>query len=66
MANVHATLGKKWQEKPGKIDWLGLEDLLVEILNTDDTADERVALAKEALDAFTRRGHFIDQPHYGR
>ena len=56
---IRVALDAAWQRK-GKMDWLALETLLVNVLREDAgyTADERVRLAREVLDAFTRRGHF--------
>lgn len=60
--DIHSELSKQWNSKVIKTDWLKLEDVLVNILGMDDTAEEKVALCKEAIDAFTRRGHFVDFP----
>lgn len=48
----------EWDKSPFRhTDWLGLERLLRDILNANTRSDaEKVALAKEAIAAFTRRG----------
>ncbi len=45
-----------WESKSMKMDWLGLEVLLRDILSSGLEASEKVELAKEAIAAFTKRG----------
>lgn len=45
-----------WDTKAIKIDWLGLETLLRDILSSDLVDSEKVKLSQEAISAFTRRG----------
>ena len=51
-------LDYQWSKVDAKVDWLSMETLLDRILNADLNAFEKVALAKECIDAFTKRGHF--------
>ena len=53
-------INRAWETKSSKMNWLGLEKLLVDILRVDDVSDaDKIQLIKESIDAFTRRGHFI-------
>lgn len=40
------------------MDYLGMENLLVDILKSDLSDELKIKHSKEAIDAFTRRGHF--------
>lgn len=55
-------LGHVWEARNIKMDWLEMEETLVDILNlTDDLVDDKtkLKLVKECIDAFTKRGHFV-------
>jgi hypothetical protein len=53
------SIDRAWQNNSVKMDWPGLEDTLVGILKSNDLdAIDKVALAKDCIDAFTKRGHF--------
>lgn len=54
----------KWDKPAGKMDWLAFETCLVDILRSDFNPVDKVALSKEAIDAFTRRGHFQPAEYY--
>lgn len=59
--NQLRTLNEMWHRPSPhtRLNWLELEDALAEALGADNLTDaEKVALSKEYLDAFTRRGHF--------
>lgn len=54
-------ISQQWEAKSGKMDWLGMESILVDILESRDgnmTDSDRCSLLREAIDAWTRRGHF--------
>jgi hypothetical protein len=55
---IRAALDAEWDRKPGKMNWLGLEDFLVRVLNSDIDATDARRACREGIDAFTRRGHF--------
>lgn len=48
----------QWQAKTCKMDYQGMELLLVNILNMDAKDWEKVALCMDCINAFTRRGYF--------
>jgi hypothetical protein len=49
----------QWNVKKPKMDWLGMENLLVDILKRSELSEHDKLLAvQECIDAFTRRGHF--------
>jgi len=61
MIDLVEDVRKAWLGNQRKMDWLGLENLLVRILRLGPgtiSTEERLALLKEAIDAKTRRGHF--------
>lgn len=61
MARMHpivARINAQWDSRSRATDWLGLEQILVDILKEPMSAEAKVVLSKEAIDAFTRRGHF--------
>lgn len=53
-----SALDRQWHAKTIKIDWLSYEGFVVDVLKSDLSQEEKIALVKEALDAWTRRGHF--------
>lgn len=58
-----AAIDKQWSSNGILTDWLGLESILRDILSSralDDT--QRVALCRDAVAAFTRRGPIEVQP----
>ena len=62
---THGELARRiagqWTTGVNRMDWLGMEAVLVDVLQSNDpnmTADDRLALVREAIDAWTRRGHF--------
>jgi len=61
LTEILAAIDYQWSQSRATMDWLKLEDVLVAILR-DKTADDsvKVRLCKEAIDAFTRRGHFVE------
>jgi hypothetical protein len=60
-----ANLKAEWNRRPGGMDWLGLENILVAILrNQQVSPDSQILLVKEAIDAFTRRGHFQPSEYF--
>jgi hypothetical protein len=73
---IREALDREWAKGPRKVDWLRLEQLLVDILTTpyqegfgfgDDVelcASELVRACKEAIDAHTRRGHFEAEEYF--
>jgi hypothetical protein len=55
--NYRLALDAQWRRPGLKMDWLGLEDFLRSVLSDPGLEDsERVALCREALGAFTKRG----------
>lgn len=49
-----------WDTAAQRVDWLGLEQLQVDILRSSELTDkQKVSLLKEAIDAHTRRGYFF-------
>jgi hypothetical protein len=48
-----------------KLDWLRFEQFLADVLNSKSLDDnEKVRASKEALDSFTRRGHFDPEEYF--
>ncbi len=65
--SICAVIDQKWEKGPSKIDWLKLEDILDVILREGGFPDEiKVRLAREAIDAWTRRGHFVGGSYINR
>lgn len=59
LAEILSAIDAAWGTRSPKMEWLKLEDTLVAILSNPVAGDTRkVTLAKEAIDAFTKRGHF--------
>ena len=58
IASLYTRVDTQWSVKTMKTDWLGLEQLLVDILNSTIEDDMKVVLSKQAINAYTRRGHF--------
>jgi len=59
MDKYRERLNQLWDRKERKMDWLGMESMLVDILRDAELTDrEKVKLTKECIDAYTRRGHF--------
>lgn len=59
MSDYTQRLDMIWDRRLGKLDWLGMEFMLVEILkDTNLTDEQKVKLTKECIDAYTKRGHF--------
>ena len=57
--DIRGQLDSMWAVKShAKLDWLKFEQFLDDILNSQLSDAEKVCASKEALDAFTRRGHF--------
>jgi hypothetical protein len=55
---VRIQLDEKWASRSVKTDWLGFESFLEDILCNPVLSDtEKVQITREALDAWTRRGH---------
>lgn len=54
----------QWDNKSGNFDVGGLEDTLADVLNSTFSDKDKIALAKEAIDAYTRRGHFKPTEYY--
>lgn len=49
-----------WRLGSHKMEWLKLEQLMVDILKcTQLTDSQRIDLIKQSIDAHTRRGHFV-------
>lgn len=46
----------KWNNRTLKMDWLGLEQLLRDILDSDETCEYKLLYSREALAAYTGRG----------
>lgn len=53
-----------WNDKRGLMLWGDMEDLLVVVLRSDISAAEQLALCREIIDAFSKRGHFSMGPNY--
>ena len=59
LQEIEQRLDEVWNNKSIKLDWNGLEDMLVHICNlTDADAFKKLSLVKDAIDAYTKRGHF--------
>ena len=63
---VRQWLAKMWNEKPHhKLDWLQFEQFVSDVLHSEGLdSDTKLRAIAEGLDAFTRRGHFIDRNLY--
>jgi hypothetical protein len=60
LAEIRDRLNRQWNLHSAKMDWPGMETVLVGILNNEGILPEtRLALCKEAIDAFTKRGYFV-------
>lgn len=46
-----------------KMDWAGMETMLVDILSSDMSDVDKIAHCKEAIDAYTKRGYFIESEY---
>ena len=56
---VECHLARVWTKSPRKMEWLEMEQTLVDIVNIPDAdCEKKLALVKECLDAYTQRGHF--------
>jgi hypothetical protein len=56
---IESLLDKVWTDGRIKNDYTGLENILVDICSlTDSDAHKKLALVKDAIDAYTKRGHF--------
>jgi hypothetical protein len=68
IASICAVIDEHWKDRPHhKIDWLRLEDVLDVILREGGFPDTiKVKLAREAIDAWTRRGHFVGGSYINR
>lgn len=67
--DIANAVASQWLTKRNKnyiqTDWLMFEDLLVLILKLESVpVDSKLRLIKEALDEFTRRGHFQSHEYY--
>ena len=60
LTEILAAIDYQWSQSRATMDWLKLEDVLVAILATRQDDSVKVRLCKEAIDAFTRRGHFVE------
>jgi hypothetical protein len=62
-------LEDKWNDKNIIIDWLKLEDMMVEALHSFHLTDnEKLRVITELIDSFTRKGQFPEcdyLPHPG-
>lgn len=57
--NLSTRINAHWDYKGHKMDWLSLEQLLVDILNSDELSPvDKEYMCKEAIDAVTKRAHF--------
>ena len=62
---VTSKLDSYWSNKSHtKLNWLDFEQFLADILSGDFDNDTKVRLSCEALDAFTRRGHFVPENYF--
>ena len=48
-----------WERSPARMNWNRMENMLIMILRSSLTADQKVFAIDEALAAFTKRGHAI-------
>lgn len=55
---IYNKLQNQWNSKERKMNWLEMEDVLVQILRLEIDNETKIALTKECIDAYTRRGHF--------
>lgn len=61
LTNIQARIDYKWESRSPKMDWLGLEAILVDIQRADIGDNVKCALTREAIDAWTGRGHFVGE-----
>lgn len=60
--NISDYIEAAWNSKSVKIDWQAYEQCMIQILSDKAFSDtQRVEMAKECLDAFTKRGHFANK-----
>lgn len=58
-------LNDVWDIRKRQMNWSGMEDTLVDILKCPElSAEEKVAFAKECIDAYTKRGRFMGEGDY--
>lgn len=58
MPSIEKRVDSQWDAKGIKVNWSSFEALSVDILKSDYSDSDKLALLREAIDAFTRRGHF--------
>lgn len=56
--NCRDAIDAEWETPHGYVDWLGMERVLVRALR-----EGNIGHAKEAIDAFTHRGHFAEHEY---
>ena len=56
MNDFRTRIDKQWDIRTAKMDWLGLEQILRDILNSNFDSQTKVELSKEAIAAYTKRG----------
>lgn len=61
-----SAIDKVWEKKSISMDWDDMEGCLVDVLQSERLDDtQKVRVCKEAINAFTRRGHFEPQDQFG-
>lgn len=60
--SIQIRINVKWNNPHPKMDWLGMETILRDILNSDMTDSDKVLASSEAIGAWTRRGEAISTP----
>ena len=62
---IETALLKQWEVKSVKMDWVGMETLLQHILTSKTlTPEQQLAATRECIDAYTRRGAYLDYPYF--
>lgn len=65
-SSIHIAMSLKtqWASRKIKIDWAAYEILIDSIYHSELTETERNRASMEALDAFTKRGHFDPKNYF--
>jgi hypothetical protein len=60
VASIKQAIDNAWETKQLTMEWYQLESCLVAIIQCETISDpnDKLAMIKDSIDAFTRRGHF--------
>lgn len=61
---IASNLVRLWYNKRIKLEWIEFEDSLIMIHHSELNHEQRNQATMEALDAFTKRGHFDPKNYF--